>query len=167
MIERENTPMTTSSDVIAGLELAQSQVERYVSLHKRIIMDECRKQFEAFITAPPFERKIKRNGPMSEWPGTYNDYPVELAWCAWQAAWNRRAEQVPEWQPIETAPKELGKRILGLKDCGEGTLTSISIVFWLNDGEWHINDCAPRTAEGFGYRVTHWMPLPAAPEVKP
>ena len=79
-------------------------------------------------------------------------------------AWNRRAEA--QWQPIETAPKELGKRILGLKDCGEGTLTSISIVFWLNDGEWHINDCAPRTAEGFGYRVTHWMPLPAAPEVK-
>ena len=79
-------------------------------------------------------------------------------------AWNRRAEA--QWQPIETAPKELGKRILGLKDCGEGTLTSISIVFWLNDGEWHINDCAPRTAEGFGYRVTHWMPLPAEPEVK-
>ena len=74
------------------------------------------------------------------------------------------AAQVSEWQPIETAPKELGKRILGLKDCGEGTLTSISIVFWLNDGEWHINDCAPRTAEGFGYRVTHWMPLPSAPE---
>ena len=84
------------------------------------------------------------------------------------AALDPRAEaQVPEWQPIETAPKELGKRILGLKDCGEGTLTSISIVFWLNDGEWYINDCAPRTAEGFGYRVTHWMPLPAAPEVKP
>ena len=83
------------------------------------------------------------------------------------AALDPRAEaQVPEWQPIETAPKELGKRILGLKDCGEGTLTSISIVFWLNDGEWHINDCAPRTAEGFGYRVTHWMPLPAEPEVK-
>ena len=76
------------------------------------------------------------------------------------------AAQVPEWQPIETAPKELGKRILGLKDCGEGTLTSISIVFWLNDGEWHIRDCAARTAEGLGYRVTHWMPLPAEPEVK-
>ena len=86
------------------------------------------------------------------------------AYEIWQAAWSRRAEA--QWQPIETAPKELGKRILGLKDCGEGTLTSISIVFWLNDGEWHINDCAPRTAEGFGYRVTHWMPLPAAPEVK-
>lgn len=77
------------------------------------------------------------------------------------------AAQVSEWQPIETAPKELGKRILGLKDCGEGTLTSISIVFWLNDGEWYLYDHASGTAEGFGYRVTHWMPLPAAPEVKP
>ena len=71
-----------------------------------------------------------------------------------------------KWQPIETAPKELGKRILGLKDCGEGTLTSISIVFWLNDGEWHLDDCATRTAKELGYRVTHWMPLPAMPEVK-
>ena len=70
------------------------------------------------------------------------------------------------WRPIDTAPKELGKRILCLKDCGEGTLTSISIVFWLNDGEWHLDDCASGTAEGLGYRVTHWMPLPAAPEVK-
>ena len=83
------------------------------------------------------------------------------------AALDPRAEaQVPEWQPIDTAPKELGKRILGLKDCGEGTLTSISIVFWLNDGEWHLDDCASRTAKGLGYRVTHWMPLPAAPEGK-
>ena len=76
------------------------------------------------------------------------------------------AAQVSEWQPIETAPKELGKRILGLKDCGEGTLTSISIVFRLSDGEWYINEYASRTAEGLGYRVTHWMPLPAEPEVK-
>ena len=42
MIERENTPMTTSSDVIAGLELAQGKVERHVPIHERIIMDECR-----------------------------------------------------------------------------------------------------------------------------
>ena len=128
-----------------------------------------------------------------EWLETFRRLVIEnerecaepaTAWCAIDEGgahlrWNKDdrhawhplftfppAAQVPEWQPIETAPKELGKRILGLKDCGEGTLTSISIVFWLNDGEWHINDCAPRTAEGFGYRVTHWMPLPAAPEVK-
>ena len=110
-------------------------------------MDECRKQFE-------------------EWKEENWMY-VEVesdAYEIWKAAWNRRAEA--QWQPIETAPKELGKRILGLKDCGEGTLTSISIVFWLNDGEWYLNDRASGTAEGFGYRVTHWMPLPAEPEVK-
>ena len=110
---------------------------------ERIIMEECRKQFE-------------------EWKEENWMY-VEVesdAYEIWKAAWNRRAEA--QWQPIETAPKELGKRILGLKDCGEGTLTSISIMFWLNDGGWHLNDCATRTAEGFGYRVTHWMPLPAA-----
>ena len=115
---------------------------------ERIIMEECRKQFE-------------------EWKEENWMY-VEVesdAYEIWKAAWNRRAEA--QWQPIETAPKELGKRILGLKDCGEGTLTSISIVFWLNDGEWHLGDRALGTAEGLGYRVTHWMPLPAAPEVKP
>ena len=102
---------------------------------------------------------------LSKWLNEEQVAPIDrVALATVLAAWNRRAEA--QWQPIETAPKELGKRILGLKDCGEGTLTSISIVFWLNDGEWHINDCAPRTAEGFGYRVTHWMPLPAEPEVK-
>ena len=110
-------------------------------------MDECRAAFEEWLVG-------KFLGGMER----------QFALDAWQAAWNRRAEA--QWQPIETAPKELGKRILGLKDCGGGTLTSISVVFWLNDGEWHLNDCATRTAEGFGYRVTHWMPLPAEPEVK-
>ena len=128
-------------------------------------MDECRKQFETLMSLPPYEMNLERQGDNGAWPGNYRSYPVQLAWCAWEELWNRRAEA--QWQPIETAPKELGKRILGLKDCGEGTLTSISIVFWLNDGKWYLNDRASRTAEGLGYRVTHWMPLPAEPEVKP
>ena len=127
-------------------------------------MDECRKQFEELMGAPPYEMNLRRCTEESAWPGNYRDYKVQLAWCAWEELWNRRAEA--QWQPIETAPKELGKRILGLKDCGEGTLTSISIVFRLSDGEWYINEYASRTAEGLGYRVTHWMPLPAEPEVK-
>ena len=119
-------------------------------------MDECRKQFEQAMH-DVFKTVVGSNDPYPA--GLERDY-----WKVWQAAWNRRAEA--QWQPIETAPRELGKRILCLKDCGEGTLTSISIVFWLNDGEWHLDDCASRTAEGFGYRVTHWMPLPAEPEGK-
>lgn len=37
MIERENTPMTTSSDVIAGLELALARISRHKDL--RILMN--------------------------------------------------------------------------------------------------------------------------------
>jgi len=47
------------------------------------------KAFEAWITAPPFERSIRRN-TMDEsktcWPGQYCEYEVQLAWEAWDAA---------------------------------------------------------------------------------
>lgn len=72
------------------------------------------------------------------------------------------APAVPQWQPIETAPKLAGGRVLILKDCGPGTLSSMSIAFWLDDDRWHLTE-STRTAESYGYRVTHWMPLPAAP----
>lgn len=72
------------------------------------------------------------------------------------------APAVPQWQPIETAPKLAGGRVLILKDCGPGTLSSMSIAFWLDDDRWHLTE-STGTAESYGYRVTHWMPLPAAP----
>ena len=42
--------------------------------------------FEAFITAPPFEREVGRWEESADvaWPGQYREYEVELAWCAWQ-----------------------------------------------------------------------------------
>lgn len=46
-----------------------------------------RKKFEAFISAPPFEREISRYGENGQWPHAYVDYYVHLAWDAWQAAW--------------------------------------------------------------------------------
>ena len=129
-------------------------------------MDECRAAktplIELLRSVPKHAVEVYEHNPTHHQNIPYGRLCHEAADAL--EAWNRRAEA--QWQPIETAPKELGKRILGLKDCGEGTLTSISIMFWLNDGEWHLNDCATRTAEGFGYRVTHWMPLPAEPEVK-
>lgn len=48
-----------------------------------------RKEFEAWITKPPFECNIDRypNDPgRYGWPGAYHVYEVELAWEAWQAA---------------------------------------------------------------------------------
>ena len=44
-----------------------------------------REAFEAWITAPPFEKDIHRGDENSDWPGAYTDYRVHLAWDAWQA----------------------------------------------------------------------------------
>lgn len=68
------------------------------------------------------------------------------------------------WQPIETCPKENGKRYLITKDCGPNTLPSVSIAFGI-DGKsgWIFNDSSEKTIEDYGYRATHWMPLPAPP----
>ena len=130
-------------------------------------MDECRAAktplIELLRSVPKHAVEVYEHNPTHHQNIPYGRLCHEAADAL--EAWNRRAEA--QWQPIETAPRELGKRIIGLKDCGEGTLTSISIVFWLNDGEWHLGDRALGTAEGLGYRVTHWMPLPAEPEVKP
>lgn len=48
-----------------------------------------RKAFEAWISAPPFERRITRNSDDATkhaWPGHYLEYEVQLAWDAWDAA---------------------------------------------------------------------------------
>ena len=52
---------------------------------------ELRSAFEAWVSAPPYERKIKRwvDGTML-WPGNYRDIAVQLAWEAWQhMEWER------------------------------------------------------------------------------
>ena len=47
---------------------------------------ELRADFEAWITAPPFERFVARFNDNAAWPDDYRDYYVCLSWCAWQAA---------------------------------------------------------------------------------
>jgi len=42
-----------------------------------------RAAFEAWISAPPYEREIERFGEGSAWPGNYRDIDVDLAWNAW------------------------------------------------------------------------------------
>lgn len=77
------------------------------------------------------------------------------------AAWNARAPQEPQWQPIETAPRDNKKRVLlasAGKWAGEG--------FWYDfDQVWH-NDLTFMREDGDGITPTHWMPLPAPPEVE-
>jgi len=49
-------------------------------------VEEERRKFEAWITAPPIEREIDRmsdDESVAAWPGQYRDYCVQLAWEAW------------------------------------------------------------------------------------
>lgn len=65
----------------------------------------------------------------------------------------------PQWLPIETAPKD-GTRIL-LWDEPFSYVPTIDRLGFIRCGYWQYElgfGCADRR------RVTHWMPLPAAPE---
>lgn len=56
---------------------------------------ELRKQFEAWISAPPFESSVARyslDERVSAWPGMYRDTAVDLAWCAWQEAVRQQSD---------------------------------------------------------------------------
>lgn len=55
-----------------------------------------REQFEAAISASPFERSVARwpNDPTKHsWPGAYKDLNVDLAWCMWQASRKQALEE--------------------------------------------------------------------------
>ena len=100
-------------------------------------MDECRQQFESLMSEPPYEQDLRRNGESSAWPGNYRNYPVQLAWCAWEELWNRRAEPVPE---------------IDCRKCANrGKINGLS-------QETYCEQCNHQ-----GYRQDHFI---AAPEVK-
>ena len=61
-----------------------------------------------------------------------------------------RADLVPQWQPIETAPKD-GTVILLWNDRCE-------LAFW-NGRSWDDGDFHDDLGHGF----THWQPLPTPP----
>jgi hypothetical protein len=72
--------------------------------------------------------------------------------CAWHETANAALEAEPDdWQPIETAPQD-GRDILVCYSWG-----TIEMLSWEGEGLW-CHSCRP---------PTHWMPLPAPPEVKP
>lgn len=48
--------------------------------------DAMRREFEAWVSAPPMERPITRYPDTSAWPGDYRDWCVSMCWHAWQAA---------------------------------------------------------------------------------
>src|SRR6185503_18149669 len=44
-----------------------------------------REEFEAFVSAPPFEYGLEIQPENGAWPGNYRSIAVQLAWEAWQA----------------------------------------------------------------------------------
>lgn len=42
-----------------------------------------RKNFEKWITSPPYEKSIKQHRPNGSWPNQYVEYDVQIAWEAW------------------------------------------------------------------------------------
>ena len=67
-----------------------------------------------------------------------------------------RADLVPQWQPIETAPKD-GTEILTIRSNG-----------YIRNAKWYDNpfgrkDTVIDDADGKWWSVTHWMPLPSPP----
>jgi hypothetical protein len=81
--------------------------------------------------------------------GEYRALNTQAGWLAWQA------REVPQWLPIESAPKDHMPRLF---------LSSGAVVQAFRD----VTDAYCVTHE-FGWRQmngkpTHWMPLPAAPQ---
>lgn len=79
-------------------------------------------------------------------------------------------EKLAGWQPIETAPKDTEVFIGAFVD--EEFHFGRSVFFYEQGNEfegetwsgwvWSIDDCSESVAE----HPTHWMPIPAAPEVQ-
>ena len=68
-----------------------------------------------------------------------------------------RADLTPQWQPIETAPKD-GVEILGFDSKNKTYHVTIY------DGySWHNPD-NHYYSEALGFYPTHWMPLPTPPK---
>ena len=87
-------------------------------------------------------------------------------WKIEAESWQYRWENINEWQPIETAPKD-GRLILATNDFG-----GMVLCWWGKD----YNDESYEgwlSGDGDGYSTglyysplnpTHWMPLPKPPE---
>ena len=103
--------MTMNSDearkTVESLNAVGSPVERIVRP---------RAAFEAWISAPPYEREVERFGDSSAWPGNYRELDVDLAWCAWSAAMaatRERCAQIVEGVQGWGGTRETAARIRG------------------------------------------------------
>lgn len=66
----------------------------------------------------------------------------------------------PKWQPIETAPRDESWVILYGDYMGEPRAV---LGFWGYGEDWFDSEAASGSLTAFGWRPTHWMPLPSPP----
>jgi hypothetical protein len=70
-----------------------------------------------------------------------------------------RADLVPRWQTIDSAPKDGTRVMLYVPPygamCGHNQFT---INPYMNNDVWHLSSCLNKEAQ-----PTHWMPLPQPP----
>lgn len=151
------------------------------------LADDCRMAFENYWC----EIGMRRAMPFWKDTGTdgeYVDRKMADAWRHWQSAWNTRheatkaatsddvrehspaLENAPQWQPIETAPKD-GTQILGWNKA-DGYERKPYICWFGKDYNYEDDDALWLKGDGDGWSTgyyftpcepTHWMPLPAAP----
>lgn len=80
--ERQPAP-DVASDAGARNYARQKALELNTNLAAQQM--DARAEFEAWITAPPYENPVTINPDSSAWPGQYQSYEVQLAWEAYQA----------------------------------------------------------------------------------
>lgn len=134
-------------------------------------MSENRQAFERFISSPPFEKDIKRfptGDAKYSYPGAYCDITVELAWECWREATSMQIARfesqlaeaevkIPRWIPVsERLPKPHNAVLAVRKNCtGRPYYATM-----YRDEKW--SDIVSTEV----IDVTHWMPLPEAPEIE-
>lgn len=89
-------------------------------------------------------------------PANYWDQSIQNAWIGWQAAMR---QAIPEWQPIETAPKDA--RILVWSG------QELYAAHWAQnpftgDEAWIVAEWGDERDQAL-VKPTHWMPLLAPP----
>lgn len=92
--------------------------------------------------------------PFCAYEDTSNDGErIKCDWCGAEAPIKAWYFRLPNWQPIDTSPKD-GTRIITFGPegiCMARYTKSVRKEFWESDCEYEINP-------------THWMPLPEGPK---
>jgi hypothetical protein len=73
-----------------------------------------------------------------------------------------------EWQPIETAPKDMDIWVVGLAEIWRGSCPFVwqGQAGWSNDDHRWITTSYDDAGHALFIDAEHWMPLPPPPETK-